>query len=237
MRYAIINEGFFTGSLADTPPYTRLVFLAMLLWRDEQGIFRGCPSFLARVLNIDVAQVEESLRILSSPDPSSTALVEGGRRIKPVDGFQNTWLIINAKRYDEIASAGKKRARDRVRSRSTYSALKSPASDVPAGLVEALKLFGKEKHPSNAELVAWNCLIKRGQESGKWDEAKILEVIRWARQDEFWKVNCLALTPLAKRKQAGDVIKFEKVFNAYLAQRRADGPSSRILPSAPRAGS
>lgn len=94
-----VFPGFWEGSLRDCPPWTRLLFLAMISKADEHGIVHGTASFWAAYLNCSVQDVELALQILSSPDPESTTVDNEGRRIERWGDGQNTWRIVNYLTY------------------------------------------------------------------------------------------------------------------------------------------
>ena len=105
-----VYRGFFKGSLADQPPFARLLFLAMLSEADENGIALGTPSFWAGYVRISVEDVEKGLEILSSPDPDSTSTDDDGRRIVPWGEGANRWKIVNYRLYYERNRSEERRA-------------------------------------------------------------------------------------------------------------------------------
>lgn len=96
-----IYPGFFKGSLRDTPPFARLLFLGMITEADENGLARGTISFWAAYIGCSKEDVEASLEILSSPDPDSNSAAEEGRRIVRWGDGAHTWRIVNYAKYFE----------------------------------------------------------------------------------------------------------------------------------------
>ena len=105
-----IYPGFFEGSLRDQPPFARLLFLAMLARADENGVVLGATTFWAAYVGITAEQVDESLRILSSPDPDSTTPDCEGRRIERWGDGANRWRIVNYRTYYEKSRNEERRA-------------------------------------------------------------------------------------------------------------------------------
>ena len=99
--YTKVYRGFFEGSLRDQSPYSKLLFLAMLLHADENGVVLGSVSFWADYVKCSQDEVRESLRVLSSPDPDSTTPDEEGRRIEPWGDGANRWRVVNYRKYYE----------------------------------------------------------------------------------------------------------------------------------------
>lgn len=97
--YTKVYRGFFEGSLRDQSPYSKLLFLAMMLHADENGVVLGSVSFWADYIKCSPDEVRESLRVLSSPDPESTSPDEEGRRIEPWGDGANRWRIVNYRKY------------------------------------------------------------------------------------------------------------------------------------------
>jgi len=221
-RYAMVREGFFTGSLVDTPPYTRIVFLLMLVQKNREGIFEGNADFISRICKISLKDAEESLVILSSPDPNSDSQEADGARI--IQLSPRHWRIVNAERYDAIAGEERARAYNTAYQRHARAKAKQEAAgageaasalkpDEDAGFRKALGLIHtKERAPTGPEIKAWRALRK------DYSIDDIIEAIGFGVNDDFWRPNILAFAPLAKRKSAGAPRKFD---NLIAKQRQA----------------
>lgn len=83
--------------MRDEAPYTRLVFMAMLILSDKTGLVEGTPSFIASYSNISLADVNEALSRLMSPDANSTTPDMDGVRV--VKEGNNRWRIVNFTKY------------------------------------------------------------------------------------------------------------------------------------------
>lgn len=97
-EYTKVYSQFWNSSLADAPPFARLLFLALLSMADEHGEITATMSAIARFANLPIEDVEQAMEILQAPDPDSTSPDHDGRRILR-DG--NHWLVVNYAKYYE----------------------------------------------------------------------------------------------------------------------------------------
>jgi len=124
-----IYPGFFRGSLTDTPPYARLLFLAMLSQADHRGVALGTVGFWSAYAGLTKDQVAEGLEILSSPDPESTSPDEEGRRIVPFGDGRNQWRVVNYRHYYEKGRAEERKEYKREWDRTHRNPTRSDKSD------------------------------------------------------------------------------------------------------------
>lgn len=75
---------------------TRLVWIALLVMKDRDGIVQSSVVGLADRAKVSLAECKEALRVLMSPDPDDTSKVLEGRRITEVPGG---WSIVNHDAY------------------------------------------------------------------------------------------------------------------------------------------
>jgi len=76
---------------------TRLVWITMLLLKDQHGIVKGfVPKTLANRARVSHEECLKALETFMSPDPDSQSKVDEGRRIREVPGG---WFIINHEEY------------------------------------------------------------------------------------------------------------------------------------------
>lgn len=137
-----IYPGFFKGSLIDTPPYARLLFLAMLSEADHIGVALGTVRYWSALVGISEDEVRQGLAILNSPDPDSTSPDEDGRRIVPYGEGSNRWRIVNYWKYYEKSRnedrKEQKRDWDRTNRPSGHSRAKSGSKkDSPTQSVQS----------------------------------------------------------------------------------------------------
>ena len=74
----------------------------MLARSDADGIVEGSVPGFASLCRVTVDEMEEAVRILSSPDAHSRCKDNEGRRIEP---FEGGWLVLNYAAYRRKAQA------------------------------------------------------------------------------------------------------------------------------------
>jgi hypothetical protein len=80
------------SSIWNESPEVRCVWIALLATKDKDGNVRGNVRSLARVANVPVEAVDESLDIFQRPDPDSNNPDSEGRRIEAIPGG---WHIVS----------------------------------------------------------------------------------------------------------------------------------------------
>lgn len=100
----------FSSILASTiwrePNHVRLVWITMMAMADKDGVCEASIPGLADLARVPLADCEDALQRLSSPDAYSRTPDHDGRRIEPVDGG---WLLLNHAKYREKMSAEDRR--------------------------------------------------------------------------------------------------------------------------------
>lgn len=94
-----------TGSMYDELPETKWLFLTML-YECTAGVIVASVAHLARTAGLSVEEVERGLAALQRDDPQSTSQQSGGKRIEPVAGSRNTYVIVNFGKYNESLVTG-----------------------------------------------------------------------------------------------------------------------------------
>jgi hypothetical protein len=74
----------------------RLVWITMLAMKDSNGRVYAAPGALAHRARVEPEACREALQKFLQPDSESTSKVEGGRRIREIEGG---WQIINHEVY------------------------------------------------------------------------------------------------------------------------------------------
>lgn len=94
---------------------TRLVWLTLLAAMDQDGFceYASVPN-LAHRARVTLEAAQQAVDILEAPDPYSADPDNDGRRIERVDGG---WIVLNAVKYREVATADQYRKRNRERQR------------------------------------------------------------------------------------------------------------------------
>lgn len=97
----------------------------MLALADKYGVVEGSIPGLADMARLSIAETQESLLLLHSPDEFSRTTDHEGRRVKTIDGG---WQILNHGKYREKMNADERReylrikkaeSRERQENRST----------------------------------------------------------------------------------------------------------------------
>lgn len=69
---------------------------------------------------------------------------------------------------------------------------------------ETLKYFDKHLHPKNDKIEkSWIDTIDKLNRIDKIPYEKIIKIVQWARNDDFWNTNFLSLTKLRKKNNEG----------------------------------
>lgn len=118
MNFAMVWTKLLDSPLwINQPCSTRVVWITMLLMKDNEGMVHCSLAGLANRAVVTPKEAKEAILFLERPDPDSTCPDEQGRRIVP---FQGGWKIVNHDLYrfaKESArlywSVQKQEARDR----------------------------------------------------------------------------------------------------------------------------
>jgi hypothetical protein len=105
-----IFEKIMDSSVWEEPYPVRILWISMLAAQHSDHIVRGTVWDLKRWANMPVNEVEDALRVLSSPDSIRKGQPHEGRRIEKVD---DGWFILNGERYQKEMQAIYARARKR----------------------------------------------------------------------------------------------------------------------------
>lgn len=85
---------------------TRIVWITMLAMANKSGIVEASVPGLADMARVSLADCQEALKALSSPDEFSRTKDYDGRRIEEVDGG---WAVLNHAKYRHKMSADERR--------------------------------------------------------------------------------------------------------------------------------
>lgn len=85
---------------------TRIVWITMLAMANKSGIVEASIPGLADMARVSLADCQEALKALSSPDEFSRTKDYDGRRIEEVDGG---WAVLNHAKYRHKMSADERR--------------------------------------------------------------------------------------------------------------------------------
>lgn len=100
-----------TESTVWVEPYpTRILWVSMLSWADQQGRIFGSVPGIARRAGINLDEAEAALVSFMSPDRHSRTPDNDGRRIEKIDGG---WRLLNYGKYREMRDAETRREQNR----------------------------------------------------------------------------------------------------------------------------
>lgn len=105
--FLAIKRSILTGSMYEEKPETKWLFLVML-FESSEGTLTATIPHLARISALSQVDVEAALEALQAPDPNSTSIEAGGRRIEPVPNARNTYRIVNFAKYNKSLVRGTK---------------------------------------------------------------------------------------------------------------------------------
>lgn len=107
-----VFDSMYDGTLGTKGPWEALVtFQQMLIMADKEGEVDKTAEVISRITMIPLEIIQKGIDALLKPDPDSRSMVEGGRRIIPLDPDRSWgWKIVNYQKYRDIASAEDRRA-------------------------------------------------------------------------------------------------------------------------------
>jgi hypothetical protein len=92
---------------------TRIVWITFLAVKDRDGFCEmAAIGNVARTAGVTLAEAQEAVKALESPDNESGDPAHEGRRIERVEGG---WMVLNAKKYDAIVTSVEKTELNRKR--------------------------------------------------------------------------------------------------------------------------
>jgi hypothetical protein len=102
--FAKVFQKMLDSSVWTESTSTRIVWITFLLSMDSDGFceFASAENVATRA-RVKLCHTREAISILESPDPQSKTPDDDGRRIQRVQGG---WLVLNCKKYRDIANHG-----------------------------------------------------------------------------------------------------------------------------------
>jgi hypothetical protein len=127
-----IQSRILSSSIRNEEYPTRLLWFSVLLLCDKNGVFHGTNDFLADMAKIKLEEVEEGMRVLTSPDANSGRPDEEGRRIIPIGGHD--YKVTNYEYYRDLRRDEEKREKARIR-KAKHDAQKAElGEEIPVGI-------------------------------------------------------------------------------------------------------
>lgn len=133
---SILTSTIWCGQDAET----KVVWITMLAAADRNGLVDVTLPGLAKLAEVPVDKVRTVLDKLSSLDPDSRTLDNGGAKIKPLD---HGWLLLNYKKYrnarvyEERKAYMRKYMREYMQKRREPQKLNAVRPDVKRNLAQA----------------------------------------------------------------------------------------------------
>ena len=98
-HYVPIFQKLLFSSIWEEPPHVRVLWIGMILLAGRGSVVKANSYNLSRLVNLPVDQVEDGLRVLTSPDRIRPDQPHEGRRLEVVPGG---WRVINADVYQDL---------------------------------------------------------------------------------------------------------------------------------------
>lgn len=108
MAFTKLDDGLVFSSLMREDDATFRVFIILLSRTGPDGIAPVSSDFLQTITKKGEQEIEQCLKRLESPDPSSRSTEDDGRRIRRVDGG---FFMINYKKYRSVSPQDYERER------------------------------------------------------------------------------------------------------------------------------
>lgn len=100
MEFAVFNRRIYTGTVSILPYPTRLAWGIVLFEAEKLRGKVKLPVYdLARWAAITVKEASDALTQFQQPDPHSSSKADDGRRLRPVDGEEDWYEIINWEKH------------------------------------------------------------------------------------------------------------------------------------------
>lgn len=115
---------------------TRLVWVAMLLMKEADGVVRSGVPGIAHDAVLSPEEVRKALKELSLPDKDTNTQEHEGRRIKRV---AEGWLILNHEKYRTSADIQEKWRRQKADQRARKEALEPDDGPSDPGIQESFE--------------------------------------------------------------------------------------------------
>lgn len=93
-EYTVISRQILTGTISDLEPTTRIAWIAILFEAEKlRGRVKLPVRSLAKMASITTPQAAAALETLQQPDPYSSSPEHGGRRLLPIEGEPDWYML------------------------------------------------------------------------------------------------------------------------------------------------
>jgi hypothetical protein len=100
MGFTKLDPGIILSSVMSEKDSVFKIWIVLLASCGPDGVARISSAAIAKIAGKELCDVDEAIKILSSPDPRSRSKASKGKRIRRVDGG---YLLINYKKYREFS--------------------------------------------------------------------------------------------------------------------------------------
>lgn len=139
-----IDASFWRSTIKRESADTRILFQAMIQLADKDGVLAESPFSLSETAGISLEAAKEGLERLQLADPESKSKKHEGRRV--LDLGENTWRVVNYRKYIRPASERTEYQRNLMRQRRAALMLGKVSS--VSTEVEVEKEVDKKKKPT-----------------------------------------------------------------------------------------
>lgn len=102
MEYAVFSRRILTGTVSDLPATARIAWITVLFEAERlRGKVKLPLRDLAKMASITTAEAAEAMDLFLSPDPLSSSKEHGGRRLLPVDGEPDWYIVTTWEKHVE----------------------------------------------------------------------------------------------------------------------------------------
>lgn len=106
-NFGKIFERFFDSSIMEESVIARYVMMSFIIIADRRGLIDKSPETLSRRLHLSVSELNEAIKVLESPDPSSRTADCEGRRIIRIREYGWGWKLVNKEKYSALRTFDK----------------------------------------------------------------------------------------------------------------------------------
>lgn len=130
-QYTVLSDRLLTGTISDLPPTVRLAWIAILFEAEKlRGRAKLPVRDLAKRASISTEEAREALRLLQQPDPDSSSKAHEGRRLVPVDGEEDWYIITTWEKHAEEREVFFNRLRQQRHREKKQESKAAPRKDV-----------------------------------------------------------------------------------------------------------
>jgi len=102
MEFAVFSRRILTGTVSDLPPAVRIAWITVLFEAEKlRGKVKLPVRDLAKMASISTPEAAEALRVFQEPDPYSSTKEHEGRRLLPVDGEEDWYIVATWEKHAE----------------------------------------------------------------------------------------------------------------------------------------